>query len=163
MIGYLSVKKMDEKYVGGLLIIDESGIPHEFKYTDPITPTPLQRILYGKSLESYLNTEVIAKSLLKKVENRPEIVFTDTSILMDASENVFFVIPTVPSQEQIEQPSPDECIIPFGSGAVRISSNREISKEKLERFKQLVEEIDILEPFQRLQKALEYICKSSGS
>lgn len=163
MIGYLSVKKIDDKYIGGLLIVDESGIPYEFKYTDPIVPTPLQRILYGKSLESYLNSEVIAKSLLKKIENKPEIVFTDNSILTNSSENVFFVVQTVPSVEQIDQPNTDECIIQFGAGAIRISSSREITKEKLERLKQLVEEIDILEPFQRLQKALEYICKSSGS
>lgn len=163
MIGYLSVKKIDDKYIGGLLIVDESGIPYEFKYTDPIAPTPLQRILYGKSLESYLNSEVIAKSLLKKIENKPEIVFTDNSILTNSSENVFFVVQTVPSVEQIDQPNTDECIIQFGASAIRISSSREITKEKLERLKQLVEEIDILEPFQRLQKALEYICKSSSS
>lgn len=162
MIGYLSVKKIDDRYVGGLLIVDESGIPYEFKYTDPISPTPLQKILYGKSLENYLNTEVIAKSLLKKVENRPEVVFTDTSVLTTVSENVFFVVQTVFS-EQIDQPSPDECVIPFGSSAIRISSSKEITKEKLERLRQITEEIDILEPFQRLQKALEYICKSSIS
>ncbi len=163
MIGYLSVKKIDDKYIGGLLIVDESGIPCEFKYTDPIVPTPLQRILYGKSLESYLNIEVIAKSLLKKIENKPEIVFTDNSILTNSSENAYFVVQTIPSVEQTDQSSTDECIIQFGASAIRISSSREITKEKLERLKQLAEEIDILEPFQRLQKALEYICKSSGS
>lgn len=66
MIGYLSVKKIDEKHVGGLLVVDESGIPHEFKYTDPIIPNQLQKILYGKSLETYLHVEIISKSLLKK-------------------------------------------------------------------------------------------------
>lgn len=162
MIGYLSVRKIDDKYVGGILIVDESGIPYEFKYTDPIVPTPLQKILYGKSLESYLNTEVIAKSLLKKIENKPEVVFVDNSVLTSISENVFFAIQTVSSSE-IDQPSSDECVIPFGAGAVRISSSKEITKEKLERLRQLVDETDILEPFQRLQKALEYICKSSTS
>ncbi|HEY8541649.1 MAG TPA: hypothetical protein VIL29_04650 [Pseudothermotoga sp.] len=163
MIGYLSVRKIDDKYVGGILIVDESGIPYEFKYTDPIIPTPLQKILYGKSLESYLNTEVIAKSLLKKIENKPEVVFVDNSVLTSISENVFFAIQTVSSSEQIDQLSSDECVIPFGAGAVRISSSKEITKEKLERLRQLVDETDILEPFQRLQKALEYICKSSTS
>ncbi|HOJ88582.1 MAG TPA: hypothetical protein PLP64_08140 [Pseudothermotoga sp.] len=163
MIGYLSVKRVDEKYIGGLLIVDESGIPYEFKYTDPVVPTPLQKILYGKSLEGYLNIEVIAKSLIKRAENRPEVIFTDTPILTDASENVFLAMPAVSNAGQIEQPAPDECIIPYGSGAVRISSSNQISKEKVERLKQLVEEMDILEPFQRLQKALEYICRSSSS
>ncbi len=163
MIGYLSVKKIDEKYVGGILVVDESGIPHEFKYTDPIVPTTLQKILYGKSLEGYLNTEVIAKSLLKKLDNKPEVVFTDNSVLIDAAENVFFAVASVSSTEQIEQPSPDECIIPTSIGAIRFTSAKEIPQDKLEKLKQIAEEIDLLEPFQRLQKALEYICRSSSS
>ncbi|MGJ8454943.1 hypothetical protein ACSFC1_06535 [Pseudothermotoga sp. U03pept] len=163
MIGYLSVRRIDEKYVGGILVVDESGIPHEFKYTDPIVPTTLQKILYGKSLEGYLNTEVIAKSLLKKLDNKPEVVFTDSSVLVDAAENVFFAVASVSSTGQIEQPSPDECIIPTSIGAIRFASAKEIPQDKLEKLKQIAEEIDLLEPFQRLQKALEYICRSSSS
>jgi len=163
VIGYLSVRRIDEKYVGGILVVDESGIPHEFKYTDPIVPTTLQKILYGKSLEGYLNTEVIAKSLLKKLDNKPEVVFTDSSVLVDAAENVFFAVASVSSTGQIEQPSPDECIIPTSIGAIRFASAKEIPQDKLEKLKQIAEEIDLLEPFQRLQKALEYICRSSSS
>ena len=40
--------------MGGLLLTDESGIPLDFRYVEPITPTKLQAVLYGKALESHL-------------------------------------------------------------------------------------------------------------
>jgi len=60
VFGYLGIeKKSDETYVGGILISDYYGIPVEFKYTEPIKPTNLQKILYGKSIEKYLTVDVL--------------------------------------------------------------------------------------------------------
>ncbi|ABV33181.1 MULTISPECIES: hypothetical protein [Pseudothermotoga] len=162
MIGYLSVKKIDEKHVGGLLVVDESGIPHEFKYTDPIIPNQLQKILYGKSLETYLHVEIISKSLLKKIENKPDIIFTDNPVLIESGENVFFTSSFIPSADETES-SPEECVIPYGSSAIRFVSKQQISQEKEEKLKQILDQVDVLEPFQRLEKALEYVCRSSSS
>ncbi len=161
MIGYVSARKIEEKYTGGLLVVDQAGIPLEFKYTEPIIPSQLQKILYGKSLESYLYIEVIGKNLLRKAENRCELYFTDVPILVDCSENVIFVSYHLSSSNQVQKISTEECVIPIPGGALRFTMSKEITQDMIEKLSAIVEEVDIMEPFQRLQKALEYVCKSS--
>ncbi len=162
MIGYISVKKIDEKYTGGLLVVDQAGIPLEFKYTEPIVPSQLQRILYGKSLESYLYIEVIGKNLLQKAENKCEIYFTDVPVLVDCWENVVFVSHHLSSSGKTERISPEECVITVPGGALRFTMSKEIPQELIDKFVKIAEETDVMEPFQRLQKALEYVCRSSA-
>lgn len=76
-IAYLDSRKIEGKFIGGLLSVDERGIPVEFKYTDPVVPNELQKILYGSSIDTYLKGELIAKTLLKKMEkNRISFLYT---------------------------------------------------------------------------------------
>src|SRR5664279_4390375 len=67
-LAYFMAVKEGASYLGGLLVTDTSGIPLDFRYTEPITPTRLQSILYGKSLEPHLKEEVIQKTLLKELK-----------------------------------------------------------------------------------------------
>ena len=72
-LAYFMAVKEGASYLGGLLVTDTSGIPLDFRYTEPITPTRLQSILYGKSLEPYLKEEVIQKTLLKELKTPPDL------------------------------------------------------------------------------------------
>lgn len=72
-LAYFMVVKEGASYLGGLLMTDPSGIPLDFRYTEPITPTRLQSILYGKSLEPHLKEEVIQKTLLKELKAVPDL------------------------------------------------------------------------------------------
>ena len=72
-LAYFMAVKEGASYLGGLLVTDTSGIPLDFRYTEPITPTRLQSILYGKSLEPHLKEEVIQKTLLKELKTPPEL------------------------------------------------------------------------------------------
>ena len=63
--GFLVVRAGgDGTYVGGLMVTDASGLPVDFRYTDPVTPTRLQRALYGNVLDRYLRSEVVLRTLL---------------------------------------------------------------------------------------------------
>ncbi|KAF2957608.1 hypothetical protein AS159_08075 [Thermotoga sp. Ku-13t] len=160
-VGYISAKKIDEKYVGAVLIVDELGIPQEFKYTEPVSPTPLQKILYGKSLELYLTVEIIAKSLLKSVEQKPEIFLTDNISLVEASDQVYYVSPYGTSKlEQSQNLEPNECVIPLQNESLKLVSKSNLTQDKIEKLKKIMEEFDVMEPFQRLSKALEFVCRS---
>ena len=66
-LAYFVVMKEGASYLGGLLLTDTSGIPLDFRYTEPITPTKLQTVLYGRALEPYLKGEIIQKTLLKEL------------------------------------------------------------------------------------------------
>lgn len=72
-LAYFVTMKEGASYLGGLLLTDASGIPLDFRYTEPITPTKLQSVLYGKALEPHLKEEVIQKTLLKEIKGNPDL------------------------------------------------------------------------------------------
>jgi hypothetical protein len=83
--GYLVVGvDGDGTYAGGLMVTDEAGLPLDFRYTDPITPTRLQRALYGGALDRYLKADVVARTLLKAVEQPPTVLLVEDEHLLDA-------------------------------------------------------------------------------
>lgn len=80
-LAYFMVVREGASFLGGLLLTDESGIPLDFRYTEPITPTKLQSVLYGKALESHLREEVIQKALLKELKGSPDLFILPASDL----------------------------------------------------------------------------------
>jgi len=81
-LAYFVAVKEGASYLGGLLITDTQGIPTDFRYTEPITPTKLQSVLYGKALEPHLREEVIQKALLKEIKTPPDMMFVQMSDLV---------------------------------------------------------------------------------
>jgi hypothetical protein len=83
--GFLVVRAEEGgAYVGGLMVTDVSGLPVDFRYTDPITPTRLQRALYGGVLDRYLRTEVVLGTLLGALDAPPSLLLVDDPDLLDA-------------------------------------------------------------------------------
>ncbi len=82
--GYLVVQA-DEggTYIGGLMVTDTSGLPVDFRFTDPVTPTRLQRALYGGVLDRYLRTEVVLRTLMEALEQPPSVLVVDDATLLD--------------------------------------------------------------------------------
>jgi hypothetical protein len=70
-LGYIVVDGAEGLFRGASLVVDFRGIPMDFRYTDPIRPTRLERILYGSALEVYLREELILESLIGAVETKP--------------------------------------------------------------------------------------------
>lgn len=82
--GYLVVRVgEDGSYVGGLMVTDAHGLPVDFRYTDPITPTRLQRALYGGVLDRYLRSEVVLRTLLASVQQKPTFLLVEDDRLLD--------------------------------------------------------------------------------
>lgn len=82
--GYLVVLADDGgTYVGGLMVTDTSGLPVDFRFTDPVTPTRLQRVLYGGVLDRYLRTEVVLRTLMDALEQPPSLLVVDDPGLLD--------------------------------------------------------------------------------
>ena len=87
MIGYLDVVQFDSSnYLGGLLVVDEFGLPIEFRHSLALRPTPLQRTLYGDALDRYLRAAVIAVRLLEDLESRPDVVLVTDAMLAIGGE-----------------------------------------------------------------------------
>lgn len=159
MIGYLSVKDLQNKHLGGILIINEYGIPVEFKYSEPVTPTKLQEIIYGSSLEYYLHVEIIAKGLIQKIENKPEMILVqDPTLLFDKNVIMLALLPQIVQEKKEES----EVVVNVNNASLRItfSENTKIDENIVQKIVEYTNKIDIVEPFDRIYKALEYICES---
>ncbi|MFN6991407.1 MAG: hypothetical protein ACK4MM_01660 [Fervidobacterium sp.] len=159
MIGYLSVHIFDNKHIGGILIVNEYGIPVEFKYSEPISSTKLQQIIYGNSLEYYLHVEIIAKGLVQKLENKPEaILVQDPTLLFDKNIVLLNLLP----QSVSEKREDNEVIINVNTVSLRLTfmEGAKVEESVLNIITEYAGKIDILEPFERIQKALEFVCES---
>jgi hypothetical protein len=152
---------MDEnKYLGGIMVTDSYAIPVEFKYSEPIKPTGLQKILYGNSIEKYLMVDVIAKKLLQNVQEKPKYILLDDSRLLDLQSKIPAVYITNSSkiddggsertQEELQRESLDT--------GYTIIFNGTLMSEDIKLLERISDEIDILEPFHRLKEALKYVC-----
>ena len=73
-------------YIGAILVVNNEGIPLEFKCTEAIKPTPVQRSLYGGTLETHIAVELCAKPLLDKVTNKPAILFVNEQAFLTVHE-----------------------------------------------------------------------------
>ncbi|OQY10774.1 MAG: hypothetical protein B6I28_00245 [Fusobacteriia bacterium 4572_132] len=170
-IAYFEVGIEGENYVGGIMITDVRGIPIEFKYTDPIKPTKIQKILYGAVLEKYLREEIIIKNLVGKLETKPDIYIINDNKNIElekyVKKNVVLVKKTqlkefsnvkekkdINESEMLFQMNEGESPLRLLFGEKGISRKEEI----LETLIQAKENIDLIEPLERMREALRMLC-----
>ena len=73
-------------YVGAMLVVNNEGIPLEFKCTEAIKPTLVQQSLYGGTLETHVAVELCAVPLLNKVSSKPDILFVNEQAFLTVQE-----------------------------------------------------------------------------
>jgi hypothetical protein len=82
VIAYLDVLRLDPAgYLGGILVVDEFGLPLEFRHTVALRPSRLQTTLYGEALDRYLRAAVITTRLLDDLERAPAVVLVTDPLL----------------------------------------------------------------------------------
>lgn len=173
-IGFFECFEENEKHIGALMITDGNGIPTEFKYTEPIKPTRLQQILYGKSLEHYLKHDVIRNKLFKSMNNKPDFVFISNqnpSLVGDVDGVPVVLIQRVPLKNlenvgEKEQRKENEVILKedMSRDPLRIVTSTE-QAGKLDDICNFVLEqafsLDFIEPLERIQAAMQAIIKEA--
>ena len=86
-LGYvLSLAVAEDVFMGGAMVTDVHGLPLEFRYTEPVRATRLQRILYGDVLEKYIHGEVIAGNLVSRLEHKPDLLLVSEPALLDTAQ-----------------------------------------------------------------------------
>lgn len=169
-LAYFMAVKEGASYLGGLLVTDTSGIPLDFRYTEPITPTRLQSILYGKSLEPHLKEEVIQKTLLKELKTPPDLfILSATELAGGWSGDVKY--PVLAVQKSQESPlskvgdtfrsGPRELLIQLAEGAAPLRVMFAVAVEPAaqeQAVAKLLEagyHMDLVEPLERVTAALQ--------
>ncbi|ACN98912.1 hypothetical protein [Sulfurihydrogenibium azorense] len=150
----------------GVLVVDKKLKPVEFRITSKIILEDIQKILYGETLKETLFIEKIGNEILNSVESNYDYIFCkDKSFLLlrnSTSKPIFLL-------EKFDEFKPRDrysvkLVSPLGKFdniSLKYLSNDEkyissITKELLEIFKYA----DIMEPFKRIEKAINYIDKS---
>lgn len=161
MIGYFSIYKNDnEKYSGGILFLNNKGLPTSFKYTTPIQPGKIQKIIFGNNLKSYLASEVIGKQLIKE-ENDLEFIFVDDSEILDFIETDKLLICIKESFQNKETFHKDkEAVIALNNKGFKLTFSKDPGKDLFNQIVSISELFDLYEPFERLKEALKYVCSS---
>ena len=173
-LAYFVVMKEGASYLGGLLLTDTSGIPLDFRYTEPITPTKLQGVLYGKALEPHLKEEVIQKTLLKELKNPPDLLILPASELAGgwSGEAKCPVLSIQKTQEsplaragEIFRASPRELLVQVTEGAAPLraifASSVDLAAQD-QAAQKLVEagyQMDLAEPLERVSAALQTLVR----
>ena len=81
--GFLRIVPLANGAVGGLLVTNRQGRPLEFQCTTPVRPNKTQEILYGPTLESFLFSELIGKTLIERLNCPPDLLFVNQPQLLE--------------------------------------------------------------------------------
>lgn len=178
-LGYVLVDGAEGVFRGAVLVTDFRGIPADFRYTDPIRPSRIEKILYGSALDVYLKEELILESIVGAVEVQPLLwVCRDADLLEPlariAKAKAVLLAPTSRTPldatgDMEKQNDPGSYLIQADSVSAPLRISLPLPKSKEEEAKavsaMLVEAaatMDLLEPFSRMGKALAALGEEHG-
>ena len=174
-IAYLGVYEHDGSYAGGLLVCNQRGLPIDFRYVEPIKPTKLQELIYGAALRRYIKVEAIGVGLLQSCAANYTATFVDDEIFFELSDRCKSPIVKVEKSKndplaeagKWENLNGEGVVFQAKEGDNPISLHfADVDNGSIEKFMQdfssLAETLDILEPLERVKRAIVEIGKSNG-
>ena len=177
--GFLSViRSAEDGLFGGYLVLNGQGRPLEFHCTAPVKANRAQEILYGATLEPFLHGEQIGQTLMSAAKRVPQVVCTDVlpvlALQSVTSTPVVWVADRLPTTSLAAVELADvmklvdeaDCarlaklstVYPFAFAdhvLLMNESQREQQDEICQQLTQLLQLIDLREPFTRIQAAIE--------
>ncbi len=149
-LGFLTVLREANGYLGGYLVVNSWGRPLEFRLTSAVQPNRVQQILYGGTLESYICADLIGKTLVEKVVVPVPLVITDRQEVLDLRWKLEAPVVWLAPAETASQGQSAR-----GRGSIRchprFDADAEAVRGLLDR---LDATFDFAEPFQRIREAI---------
>lgn len=171
-IGYvLSLAVADNVFMGGAMVTDAQGLPLEFRYTEPVRATKLQRVLYGDVLERYIHGDVVAANLIGRLEQKPDVFVVGDAVLLPAlhaaGKKAVLLMPTrVPTLAEYgaeQNVAEDELLLQLNAGGsparVRVAGGVDEARraEIVRAITEIGRTMDALEPLTRLEAAVKML------
>jgi hypothetical protein len=165
--GYLAIVESPEYgYFGGYLIISPLGRPLEFHCTAPVRPSRAQQILYGPTLEPYLIGEQICGALLGTAKLTPAVILTDCEATLDARARFGTPIVLIARTElsaATSVVSNDHPGNPLDRYTFQYASGfRTDESIAIGALRQLVTQVELVEPFARIREAIDEAQRIGG-
>ncbi|VAX38610.1 hypothetical protein MNBD_PLANCTO02-2867 [hydrothermal vent metagenome] len=152
-LGFLTAIEVPSKgFVGGLLVTNHFGRPLEFQCTNPVKPNRTQEILYGPTLQTYVLSELIGRTLIEKVGVKPNLVLIDDIQMLDLKNHV----PTPIAQiNEKEEQSDLVFSLKVGRQFLRLDVAHLADKTKITKGTSAIPtDANLNEPFERVREAL---------
>ena len=171
-IAFLGYMEFDNgaAYRGAILITDDWGKPLEFRCTAPVKPNVVQRTLYGQTLMPHILVELIGVPLLQSVQERPELVAIQDTLFFDLRHKTDTPVvrlrrqgSDVKMRGDDERDKPEPIVMASDSGKfdpIIMEAHWQFAGDVSfcqERLRELFGRWDLVEPFERLTKGLEYV------
>ncbi|MDR1966670.1 MAG: hypothetical protein LBQ36_08160 [Synergistaceae bacterium] len=177
LIGYLTVDAQENYFRGAALVTDSRGIPTDFRYTEPVRPTKLERILYGSALDIYLREDIILDNLLGAIETKPSLWLLEDAELIGPVQKISrtpAIAVEASARAPLDQsgqcePTAEQGVFMLQADNISAPLRLAVSDDNISKISQFAqtltssaEGMELLEPFSRIQRALETVSESES-
>ena len=158
-LGFLRVAQTEQGYIGGLLVTNRQGRPLEFQCTTPVRPTRTHEILYGSTLQPYVYSELIGKTLVERVGVKPAVIFVQQDVLIPLRSHVDCAVFCLHDGGTF----PDETLLTLGKQPLRRHADHPRDEDLLEELRSLIPaDADFVEPLERVKDALQETLRANA-
>ncbi|NQT86544.1 hypothetical protein HQ560_07260 [bacterium] len=172
---YLDIQEFDGGKVtrGGALVVDPTTKPLEFRCTDAVRPSGLQKVLWGARLEGHVATDLIGKPLLRALKQPYSVVVVRREALLDLRHGLSAPVIQLVHDTQVGFDKNDEGIDMQGESDPRVLTNpqglfepvtlnpQQLHNGDVKTARPILELVflkhDLLEPFSRIATALDVL------
>ena len=159
-IGFLTVRAYEPLgLIGAYLVLNTTGRPVEFHCTAPVRPNRAQEILYGSTLEPFLFGEQIGQTLVARGRQEPLFICIDVAPALALRPLIAppVVLLCGSAGGDSARTIPQQTIhFEYGGYSLAVLAAAEEDRRKFEsEFAEQIEGLDLGEPFQRLEEAIE--------
>lgn len=162
-LGFLWVVQTDLGYVGGLLVTNHLGRPLEFQCTAPVRPNKTQEILYGPTLQPFIYSELIGKTLFERVKVQPELIIISQEELIELRTSISIPVACLVDSSDSKKELPDQTQIQLGMQQLRFHPDYIDDPEAVEsKCGKISKDADLSEPLDRVKDALLETVKTNA-
>ena len=172
-LGYMIIDGSEIMIRGAALVTDTKGFPLDFTRTDPLRPDQLARILYGESFGKYAKEKLILESLIDAVETDPQVwICSDHDILSPLREKSRIKTVLLEESPHVPLDAAGHIETTADPGVFLIQANANgapmraefpsgVRPDEIQQtaaiLTEAAETMNILEPFARVEKALNFL------
>jgi hypothetical protein len=164
ILGFVSVRfHASHGFFGGYLLLNELGRPLEFHCTLPLQPTRAQQILYGPTLNEFVCGEQIGRALVTKAKGTADLLLVDNLCALTLRHMHSVPLAYLDSESDLSSPlaHPESNRAEFYSFQARKEQWKTLpeydsdAQAFLKVFAEASVDIDLTEPFGRIEEALQ--------
>lgn len=177
-IGFLALHETmaHDGYLGAILVTDLHGIPQEFRCTHPVKPTPVQKPLYGDTLQPYIGVNLCGIPLTESIKNKPALIIVRDEFLLNVrTETPCPVVFLRRAGEAIDVTTADDSAIALKRVRIECSTGKfqpiviashpsfdeDVAATRV-TIDRIFSSFDPIEPFERIEKAIEILAKQDS-